>query len=222
MMQRLGVVIATLCLLAACSAPAPGQTGTDAAGAPAGQAAETAEPADDSALVPVQAQQTQTRQGRETVRTAEASIDWDAARNDLAARGRSADGQAFQIESGPDAPPVPVLLPSGLVRTASAERPRFVTMADGYYAKYPGTGFDIIVSGTNEWYSGGTAGRESPAGEAVFTRTMTGAQVALNRYGAAYLVEFECLDAEGADPSGCISETEALDIARGLQITGTR
>jgi len=175
-------------------------------------------------VIPVQGNDVVTRGGRETVASSEATIDWASARSDLAASGRAESGDvaAFQIASGPDAPPVPVLLPSGIVRPANADRPTYRPLDDGYYAKYPGVAYDLTVSGTNEWYSGGTQDREDPAAEMVFTATMTGAQVALNRYGAAYLMEFECNRAAGFDANGCIDEVEALAVAEQLVITGSR
>jgi hypothetical protein len=41
-----------------------------------------------------------------------ASIDWEAARRDLAARSSENPDGAFQVASGGEAPPVPVFLPS--------------------------------------------------------------------------------------------------------------
>ncbi len=208
----------TLLILAGCGEAAL----TDPEARAPARSDATAEQVAEPELVPVQGQETETPRARETVQRDTATIDWTAARNDLAARGLAAEGQAFQIESGASAPPVPVLLPSGLVRPASAERPAYRALSDGYFARYPGPEYDVIISGTNEWFSGGAGGRDTPVGDAVFTRTLTGAQVALNRYGAAYLVEFECRDAEGRAPGDCISEEEALAIARDLQIIGTR
>jgi len=229
MLMRHRTVLAALAALALVAACGGGEPATGpASGMDDGQAAAPAAAQDSAAgephrqLVPVQRQETETRSGRETVRQSTATIDWESARNDLAARGRSAEGVAFQIESGAAAPPVPVLLPSGQVRSAGADRPRYRALDDGYFAKYPGLDYDLVISGTNEWFSGGSRGTEAVASDAVFTRTITGAQVALNRYGAAYLLEFECREAEGRDPSACIDEDEALAVAEQLVITGTR
>ena len=81
----------------------------------------------------------------------QANIDWSAARADLAMIPSDDRDGAFQVASGGQAPPVPVLLPSGIVIPAGAEtQVRFQPLADGYFASYPGAAYDIIVNGTNE------------------------------------------------------------------------
>lgn len=151
----------------------------------------------------------------------QANIDWSAARADLAMIPSDDREGAFQIASGGQAPPVPVLLPSGIVIPAGAEtQVRFQPLADGYFASYPGAAYDIIVNGTNE-VIGQSARMDDGLDKINFQATASGAQVALSRYGADYLVEFECNDADGGG-ADCISEDEALDVARKLVIAGTR
>ena len=45
-------------------------------------------------------------------------------------------------------------------------------------------------------------------------RLEAGAQVSFSRYGADYLIEFECRILDGEE--NCISQEEALDVAKGL------
>ncbi|MCI4644059.1 MAG: hypothetical protein MRY64_04685 [Hyphomonadaceae bacterium] len=207
MLLRLTFMAAWLAFVAACSEQI-GEPLRQAEDPPA-QAEEPGEP--EVAPVFVQAERASTPEG-------EAQIDWDAARTDLASTPGNAMPESFQIQSGDQAPPVPVLLPSGIVQPAGAQfQPRFRQLPDGYYARYPGASYDITVSGTNEVFGG-----VSSAGEtARFQATATGAIVSLTRYGAGYMVEFEC-KGTGEDGGACISEDEALEVASALVIAGSR
>lgn len=182
--------------------------------APAAPATETAEvtPAEEPDLV-VRPQAVESTAG----------IDWEAARRDMASVPSSEREQgSFQVESGSAAAPVPVLLPTGIVVPQSAEGGvRFKPMSDGYFATYPGVDYDIVVNGTNEIIGARDAGGTAADTEPAFESTASGAQVVFSRYGADYLIEFECKNATGASPT-CISEDEALEIARKLVIAGTR
>ena len=152
-----------------------------------------------------------------------AGIDWEAARRDMASVASADRGEgAFQVQSGASAPPVPVLLPTGIVVPQSAEGGvKFMPMSDGYFATYPGVDYDIGVNGTNEVIGARESGDTSADTEPSYLATASGAQVAFSRYGADYLIEFECKNATGEDPE-CIGEDEALEIARKLVIAGTR
>lgn len=152
----------------------------------------------------------------------EAAIDWEAARQDLAARPLETREGAFQIASGEAAPPVPVFLPSEPVTVQGGEaQVRFQPMTDGYYAFFPGEDYDIIVNGTNKVIAapGETVQPRSEAFE--FRPTTTGAQVAFSRYGADYLVEYECKELTNGLPA-CITEEAAVAFAKDLVISGTR
>ncbi len=153
---------------------------------------------------------------------AAAVIDWDAARRDLSAIPIETREMAFQIASGEAAPPVPVFLPSGDVSIASGEGAmRFQPTSDGYFAALPGETYDVVVNGTNQ-VIGPADGTPAARGDTyTFLETVSGAQVAFSRYGADYLVEFECKEMPGGKPD-CISEEEALAFARNLGLTGTR
>lgn len=146
-------------------------------------------------------------------------IDWDSARRDMAERPGDVEIANFGIESGGSAPPVPVLLPTGIVVPQGAGQPAYRPLTDGYYANYPGAEYDITISGTNRVYG---AGGQGSVDEMAFARTAAGAQVSLSRYGADYLVEFECKGFAGARGDGCISEDDAMEMARNLVIAGTR
>ena len=151
----------------------------------------------------------------------QASIDWEAARTDLASTPGNAMPESFQIQSGEQAPPVPVLLPSGIVQPAGADnQPLFRQLPDGYFAHYPGVSYDITVSGTNEAFSIG--GEAEDTSVARYQSTATGAIVSLSRYGAGYMVEFECKGLPGEDGGSCIDEDEALEVAQNLVIAGSR
>ena len=145
----------------------------------------------------------------------EATIDWAAARADVASHSsEDADGN-FRVASEGDAPPVPVMLPSGIVLPAGTESDvKFQNLSDGYFAFYPGADYNIIVNGTNE-----IIGERAPGVTDMpmrFIPTMSGAQVAFTRYGADYLIEFECTAAEGEHVDDCISEDDAMSVAESL------
>jgi len=152
----------------------------------------------------------------------EARIDWQAARTDLASTPGMAMPEGFQVQSGEQAPPVPVLLPTGLATTAGTNGgPRFVPLPDGYLATYPGTDYDITVSGTNEVFDA-APGLGDGVAELSYVSTVDGAMVSFTRYGAGYVVEFVCKGTGGADGSGCISEDAATELAQSLIIAGSR
>ena len=152
----------------------------------------------------------------------EAAINWEAARRDLAARPLEEREGSFQVASGDAAPPVPVFLPSAPVSVQGGESDvRFQPMSDGYYAFFPGEKYDTVVNGTNKIIA---APGEQPAArnEAFnFQPTMTGAQISFSRYGADYLVEFECKELTNGLPA-CITQEEAEALATDVVISGTR
>jgi hypothetical protein len=131
----------------------------------------------------------------------ESEIDWPAARQDASGEA----GIAVAVTS-----PIPILAPS----TATAQsfdpaQKNFGVTADGYYAKFPGPRFDMIVNGTK---TGILAPRSAPLPrepikDFSFNYSETGAEVAFNRYGASYLVTFECKN--NVVPEQCITEEQA-------------
>jgi hypothetical protein len=152
-----------------------------------------------------------------------AVIDWEAARRDLAARPAGDGEGSFSVQSGDVAPPVPVFLPSSPVAAQSdGVSARFQTTNDGYYAFFPGDAYDTIVNGTNVVIADPGATTVPVRTDAVnFQTTTTGALVSFSRYGADYLVEFECKAIVDGTPD-CITEDEAVAFARDLAISGTR
>ena len=150
-----------------------------------------------------------------TPKQATRTVDWDAARVakvEAAKAGRSSG--VVGVESLGVGSPVPVMLPAGIVMPQNA-RPSFGTMEDGYFASYPGPKYDIIVNGTNQVYdTPAMDASEADLSTMTFTATEAGAQVAFSRFGADYLVEFECKVLDSED--NCITEEEALKVADGL------
>lgn len=153
---------------------------------------------------------------------AETSIDWEAARRDLASRPLEEREGAFQVASGEAAPPVPVFLPEMPVSAQSGETAvRFQPMSDGYYAFIPGDKYDTIVNGTNKVMGAPGEAKAERSDAFNFQPTTTGAQVAFSRYGADYLVEYECKELTNGLPT-CITQDEAVAFAEELVISGTR
>ncbi|WP_291200156.1 hypothetical protein [Hyphomonas sp.] len=186
---------------------------------PADTSGETAVPADstdvpatDEVELPV----------RPAMAASGTTIDWEGARRDLAARPLEEREGSFQVQSGGEAPPVPVFLPAGPVAAQSGDvAVRFQPTSDGYYAFFPTETYDIIVNGTNVVMAEPGAAPPSRTDAFNFQPTTTGAQVSFSRYGADYLVEFECKELVNGLPA-CITEDEAVAFARDLAISGTR
>jgi len=155
----------------------------------------------------------------DTVRAAQ--IDWESALRDKASQEDS-DNELVGIASSGEPAAVPILLPTGIVTPASAERGIMVRKTpDGYFASYPGEVYDIVINGTN--LIAGTADDVAErAGEPVFTASVAGAQLSLSRYGADYLIEFECNIDLPAESDTCITEDEAFDMAEKLIVVGTQ
>lgn len=151
-----------------------------------------------------------------------AAIDWEAARRDLALRSSEDIGGSFQVQSGGDAPPVPLFLPSSPVTIQGGEAAlRFQPTDDGYYAFFPGEAYDIIVNGTNVVINAPGETTQPRSDAYTFQITSTGASVSFSRYGADYLVEYECKVLVRGVPE-CITEEDAISFARDLAISGTR
>lgn len=224
MTKRLGMLLAGgLCLsLAGCDVLRwPGGERENEPAAPPESSAETETAPDSPIPRPQPAPESDTV--RPSSVTQKAEIDWEAARRDLASTPGDGRAETFNIQSGEEAPPVPVLLPSGPVRTASTSdgpQPQFRPMDDGYYAFYPGEEYNLIVNGTNEVTDAETLENED-TGEMKFYTTTTGAIVSFSRYGADYLVEFECLGS-GAEGGDCVTQEEALSVAEDIVISGTQ
>lgn len=152
-----------------------------------------------------------------------ATIDWNAARADFAAR-ETDDGALAQVASG-GAPVVPILLPEqpiGIASNQGAAAFQFRPTADGYFAVQKGDVYDLIINGTDRLIAAADGDGSAVDSPLVFEETMTGAQVSFSRYGASYLVEFMCRERQAVLDGTCINETTALDEVEKLLIAGTR
>ncbi|MGB3627057.1 MAG: hypothetical protein WA989_14595 [Henriciella sp.] len=197
------------------------QAGMETAGPADPDPVETADTNRPEAVTGAESEPDQPVRPAAASRTAE--IDWEAARTDLASSPASEDDGAFNIQSGSTAPPVPVLLPTMPVRpagTTDGPQPQFRPVPDGYFAVFPGQDYNLIVNGTN-------LVTDIPNVENVetedmtYSETTTGAIVSFSRYGADYMIEFECLGS-GEEGGDCITEDEAKAVAEEIVISGTQ
>jgi hypothetical protein len=122
--------------------------------------------------------------------------------------------------AGTDPLTVPMLLPV-IVQTAS-DRPSPPRITkDGYFANYHLPRYDVIVNGSMKAYA---AGAQAPAAvdksEMKFQTSEGSAQLAFSRYGADYLIEFECREIDS--PEGCITEAQAREFAESLFVAQSR
>ena len=163
--------------------------------------------------------------GEQSVQTASApqgpapvmgEVNWEAARADLAKR--PADVVVPQ-SAGSDPLVVPMLLPGGIVQTAADRPVPPRIMPDGYFATYHLPRYDVTVNGSQKAYAAGGA----PAADKTtmkFQTTEAGASLTFSRYGADYLIDFECREIDG--PDGCVSEAEAKEFADSLFVAQSR
>ena len=143
------------------------------------------------------------------------AIDWTAARVariEAIEAGQTAD--IVTVQGNGVGSPVPVLLPTGIVMPQS-ESPTYAPTQDGYFARYPGAKYDIIVNGTNEVFGVSSADMSDELrANMVFTAIEAGAQISFSRFGADYLIEFECRILDGEN--NCINKEEAMSVTEGL------
>lgn len=146
-------------------------------------------------------------------------IDWETARADRAKASTNTANVQVQNTTGNQAPPpVPMLLPSGIVQAQNARPPAVVTTEDGYFATYQLPRYDAIVNGSaTATVTGAQADNKS---EMKFDVSEGGAQLAFSRYGADYLIEFECRQIDGGET--CLTEDEAKAFAESLFVAQTQ
>ncbi|MBU6318274.1 MAG: hypothetical protein KGS00_01355 [Alphaproteobacteria bacterium] len=151
---------------------------------------------------------------------ADQTIDWEAARAAKAAGPATDSAVTIQSVTGQGGlPQVPVLLPSGIVQAQDARPPALVATPDGYFATYQTPRYDAIVNGTKKAYSAGVSdGSARP--DMAFTLGEASAQLSFSRFGADYLIEFECRQIDAAE--SCISEDEAKAFADSLFVSQTQ
>jgi len=143
-------------------------------------------------------------------------VNWEAARADLARR--PADVVVPQA-AGSDPLVVPMLLPGGIVQTASDRPVPPRITKDGYFATYHQPRYDVIVNGSQKAYAtGGTPAADKT--EMKFQPAEAGASLSFSRYGADYLIEFECREVDS--PDGCINEAQAKEFAESLFVAQSR
>ena len=160
---------------------------------------------------------------RNVAETKTATIDWNAARRDFAARDTD-DGVMAQVASGSSIA-VPVLLPDTPVGVASAgsdDGLQLRPLADGYFAVLKGDVYDMVINGTDKLIARSNSDSPAPDSAFKFEGTMSGGQVSFSRYGASYLVEFMCHDRETVLDGTCIDEADALAEVEKLLISGTQ
>jgi hypothetical protein len=149
----------------------------------------------------------------------EGQIDWAKAQADFTSK-RPADAPVSVQTAGQEGPsPVPMLLPSGIVQTASDRPVPPVVTKDGYFATYHLARYDATVNGSMKAYTGTGA----PAGDKEALKFTVGeatASLSFSRYGADYLIDFECREVDG--PGSCITEAEAKEFAESLFVAQTR
>ncbi|MCG8442729.1 MAG: hypothetical protein MI723_13080 [Caulobacterales bacterium] len=120
------------------------------------------------------------------------------------------------------ASPVPVLAPAGLT---SADRDAFSNTfgatADGFYAVIPRGAFDVVLNGTVSYVVSPALIKEIPRDgfTYLYEEGDAGTNISFNRFGADYLLEFECRDAINY-ASDCVTEQEAVELADSLVIVG--
>ncbi len=151
------------------------------------------------------------------VPTVEAQVNWEAARADMAKRPSDV---VVPQAAGTDPLTVPMLLPV-IVQTASDRPVPPRITKDGYFATYHLPRYDVIVNGSMKAYA---AGAQTPAAtdksEMKFQTSEGSAQLAFSRYGADYLIEFECREIDS--PEGCITEAQAKEFAESLFVAQSR
>lgn len=143
-------------------------------------------------------------------------IDWAAARADAAQRPSDV---VIPQSVGSDPLTVPMLLPV-IVQTASDRPTPPRVTRDGYFATYHLPRYDVIVNGSSKAYQAGAAAPAADKTEMKFTTGEAGAQLAFSRYGADYVIEFECREVDS--PEGCITEVQAREFAEGLFVAQSR
>jgi hypothetical protein len=147
----------------------------------------------------------------------EAQVNWEAARADMAKRPSDV---VVPQAAGTDPLTVPMLLPV-IVQTASDRPVPPRITKDGYFATYHLPRYDVIVDGSMKAYA---AGAQTPAAtdksEMKFQTSEGSAQLAFSRYGADYLIEFECREIDS--PEGCITEAQAKEFAESLFVAQSR
>ena len=146
----------------------------------------------------------------------EAQVNWEAARADMAKRPSDV---VIPQAAGTDPLTVPMLLPEIVQTAADRPTPPRITK-DGYFANYHLPRYDVIVNGSQKAYAAGGQTPAADKSEMKFQTSDGSAQLAFSRYGADYLIEFECREIDS--PEGCITEVQAKEFAESLFVAQSR
>lgn len=149
--------------------------------------------------------------------TVQGEVNWEAARADLAKR----PADVVVPQASGDVPlVVPMLLPGGIVQTASDRPVPPKIVSDGYFATYHTPRYDVTVNGSAKAYAVGGAAPATDKAAMKFQVGEAGASLTFSRYGADYLIDFECRQVDG--PEGCVTEAEAKEFADSLFVAQSR
>lgn len=118
--------------------------------------------------------------------------------------------------------PIPVLAPSGMneeERAFFAET--FRARPDGFFAVIQGPTFDVIINGTKRFsVSPELVKRIDRDGFFYLYETaFSGANISFTRFGADYLLEFECRSVASIEQT-CLTEEDAVGLADSLIVVG--
>ena len=169
-----------------------------------------------TAAAPTTDEQTVSTASAPQIPVVEAQVNWEAARADMAKRPSDV---VVPQAAGTDPLVVPMLLPV-IVQTASDRPVPPRITKDGYFANYHLPRYDVIVNGSQKAYAAGGQAPAADKSEMKFQRSEGSAQLAFSRYGADYLIEFECREIDS--PEGCITEAQAKEFAESLFVAQSR
>ena len=170
-----------------------------------------------TATVPAGEEQNVQTASAPQVPVVETQVDWEAARADMAKRPSDV---VVPQSAGTDPLVVPMLLPM-IVQTASDRPVPPRIMKDGYFATYHLPRYDVTVNGSQKAYAVG--GQAPAAADKAAMKFVTGegsASLAFSRYGADYVIDFECREIDS--PEGCITEAQAKEFAESLFVAQSR
>ncbi len=169
-----------------------------------------------TAAAPATDEQTVSTASAPQIPVVETQVNWEAARADMAKRPSDV---VVPQSAGTDPLVVPMLLPV-IVQTASDRPVPPRITKDGYFANYHLPRYDVIVNGSQKAYAAGGQAPAADKSEMKFQTSEGSAQLAFSRYGADYLIEFECREIDS--PEGCITEAQAKEFAESLFVAQSR
>lgn len=122
------------------------------------------------------------------------------------------------------ASPIPVLAPPTLSETQrTAFSDSFRAVPDGFFAVIPARGYDVVVNGTITYAIAPELIKVIDRGGAryLYEEGETGVSISFSRYGADYLLQFECTDpARAGEDNNCVDEDTVVATAESLSVIG--